>query len=312
MLMAILLGGVVISAALLYPPEPAAGLGARLRAHVAALASAGGTGSRVVFTEGNRRGVAYVLDQMRRDVPSAYADTFLVRRAGMREPAPLANAVAVLPGESDSLLVICAHIDASGSRDAGWSRGWASAKAPGADDDATGIAAMLEVLTLVAHAPRKPHYTLMFIACNAEEKNPTYAGHHLGSRHAAEALRAARKPVRGVIAMDMVGWNPRELYMPIFSSSRSAWLSRALLEHGRWLGLPLALAGEGPCPNSDNDSFDRAGFPAVLLMESCKPWRSEGRHLRNPTYHTSRDLPSVVDYRMVEYVTKLVASYAVR
>ena len=49
------------------PPDPMTGLSARLRGHIEKLASAGGTGSRVVFTEGNRRSVAYVLDQMRRD-----------------------------------------------------------------------------------------------------------------------------------------------------------------------------------------------------------------------------------------------------
>ena len=252
-------------------------------------------------------------DPKRRDVPSAYADTFLVKRAGMRDPQPLANAVAVLPRETDSLLVICAHIDASGSRDAGWGKGWSTAHAPGADDNATGIAAMLEVLTLRAHSSQRSHYTLMFIACNAEEKNPAYAGHHLGSRHAAERLRAERKPVRGVIAMDMVGWNPVKLYIPIFSSSRSSWLARSLAEHARWLRLPMTFSSDnGPCPNSDNDSFDRAGFPAVLLMESCKPWRSEAMHPRNPTYHTARDLPSVVNYTILEYVTDLVTSYAAR
>jgi len=295
------------------PPAAPFGLEKRLRRHIDSLANAGGSRSRVVFTEGNRWSVGYVLGQMRRDVPSAHADTFMVRRRGMREPQPLVNAVAVLPGQSDSLLVICAHIDASASRDAGWGTRWSSAQAPGADDNATGIAAMLESLTIVAHSSVKPRYTLMFIACNAEEKNPEYAGHHLGSRYVAERLKRERKNIKGVIVMDMVGWNPQKLFMPIFSTSRSAWLGRELESRARLLRLPVTFAADaGPCANSDNDSFDRAGIPAVLLMESCKPWRSEPSHPRNPTYHTARDLPSVVNITMLESVTGLVTSYLLK
>ncbi|MDB5033681.1 MAG: Peptidase family [Chlorobi bacterium] len=301
------------------PPSLPRNLGSRLRAHIDTLAKAGGTGSRVVFTDGNRWAVEYVLAEMRKSTPNVRADTFMVARKSRKTPSSLVDPVAIIAGKSDSIIVICAHIDASGSRDGGWDGNWSRAHAPGADDDGTGIAALLETLTLVAHSDLKPQYTLMFVACNAEERNPDYAGlaradgHHLGSRYMAGKLSRDRKPVRAVISMDMVGWNPGEDYMPIFTTPRSRWLAADLQARRSFLGLDLNLATiAAPCPNSDNESFDRFGFPAVLLMESCKPWVNDRHHPRNPVYHTSRDLPTMVSYGLLEKVTRLISSYALK
>lgn len=293
------------------------GLAERLRAHVDSLALAGGHRSRVVFTEGNRWGTEYMLRRMREMTSRVSADTFYVeRRSGGRYP--LVNPVAIVPGQSDSLLVICAHTDASASRDAGWGRNWRTMPAPGADDNATGAAALLEILNVSLHSRSKPRYTLMFVGCNAEEKNPDYAGearrngHHLGSLHLAQRLKREGKKVRGIIVMDMVGWNPRATYVGLFASARSQWLARELAAHKDYLQLSLELPRVyGNCRNSDNESFDRLGLPAVLFMESCRPWRDEGRAPRNPTYHTGRDLPDRVTYTVLDKVTRLVAAYVV-
>ncbi len=326
------LAAALIAAALIVPlnarrpvpgSQPVPNLEARLRAHIDSLVFAGGTRSRVVFTSGNTWSVHYVLRAMRRATSDVRADTFMVRRRS-NPSTPLVNAVAVLKGRSDSVLVICAHIDASASRDftvrdGGWERNWMRRAAPGADDNATGIAAMLETLDLVAHAGTPPRYTMMFVACNAEERNPDYAGlshrdgHHLGSRRLAAMLRERGMKVRGVIAMDMVGWNPGGDYTPVFSTGRSAWLARDLGATRDALKLRLGLGlGAGGCNKSDNESFDRLGIPAVLLMESCAPWRFDGRHPRNPTYHTGRDLPNCITWSILLKVTRLVAAYAMR
>jgi hypothetical protein len=286
-----------------------------LRAHVDSLANAGGHASRVVFTEGNRWSVEYVLAEMRRSTDRVAADTFYVKRRGGSSSA-LVNPTATIQGESDSLLVICAHLDASASRDPGWNGNWSRMHAPGADDDGTGIAAMLEALALTVASGTRPHYTLMFVACNAEERNPDYAGlphrdgHHLGSRHLASSLAASRRPVKGVIAMDMVGWNPRSNFMYLFASDRGQTLARSLAARNASLGSALTLPTTfTPCPNSDNESFDRFGIPAVLFMESCKPWVADAHHPRNTTYHSSRDLPGGVTYPILTGVARLVYSF---
>lgn len=282
--------------------------------HIDSLVRAGGHGSRVVFTPGNRWAVDYIMRQMGRSSRQVYADTFRVKRSRRSSgEEEVLNAVAIIPGKSDSILVIGGHLDASASRDPGWNRNWRTMPAPGADDNATGIAVILEVLALAAHAPSQPSYTLMFVGFNAEEKHPDYAGHHLGSRSIAERLKREGRPVKGVIVLDMVGWNPRGDYMPLFASPRSQWLARELVAHNEWLRLSLDLSDRfPPCRNSDNESFDRLGIPAVLFMESCTPWRNEPRHPRNPGYHTGRDTEGMVTYSLVDKVTRLVAAYAMK
>jgi len=298
--------------------SPVRNLRQRLHDHIDSLADAGGTSSRVVFTPGNRWSVGYILRSMRRDAPDAHLDTFPAARRSTRARSMLANVVARVPGRSDSLLVLCAHLDASASRDPGWGRNWMRMRAPGADDNATGVAALLEILTLVRHAPSPPRYTLLFVACNGEERNPDYRvrgrdGHHLGSRYVAARLAAdSVERVRGVIALDMVGYNPDRTTTAVFATPRSEPLARELRAENERLRLKIRLSRGGACRNSDNESFDRFGIPAVLFMESCAPWRSGPGQPRNPAYHSGRDLPGTVNYEILESVTRLVTAYLLR
>ncbi len=295
---------------------PVANLAARLRSHIDSLVSAGGHRSRVVFTAGNESAVDYILRRMRRDVPDARLDTFTVPRRSTRAAGELANVVAFVPGSSDSLIVVCAHLDASASRDPGWSRSWSTAQAPGAVDNATGVAALLEILTLVRHAAHPPRYSILFVACNAEERNPDYRGlsgelgHHIGSRHVAGRLREEGREVKGVIALDMVGFNPTRPGVGLFATGRSTRLARELRDLAVTLRLRLELPSRfEPCSRSDNEAFDRYGFPSILFMESCAPWRNTPGQPRNPGYHTSRDLPNLVNHAVLDGVTRLVTAY---
>ena len=113
--------------------------------------------------------------------------------------------------------------------------------------------------------------------------------------------------------MDMVGYNPREQFLGLFASGRSQWLARDLYRLNEYLQLRLTLPNSfGQCLRSDNESFERAGFPAVLLMESCKPWTASQHHPRNTTYHSSRDLPGLVNYAILGQVTRLAAAYVMK
>ncbi len=289
------------------------GLDARLMAHVDSLAAAGGHRSRVVFTPGNAWAVDYLRRTMLRETRDVRLDTFRVLRRGLGARAPLVNVIARVPGRSDSVLLLCAHLDASASRDPGWKRDWHTMRAPGADDDASGLAALLEVLGLAAHAAGPPRYTLLFVATQAEEMNPDYAGHHLGSRRMASELVEGKVPVKGVIALDMIAGNGSEPYLPIFAGSRSRWLAGELRDLNDYLGTGLIIPDRfEPCSRSDNDSFERVGLPTVLLMESPSPWKRAGRAPRNIAYHSSRDLPSALNAAMLGGATRLIAAYVLR
>lgn len=289
--------------------SPLPPLGTRLALHIDSLANAGGSKSRVVFTDGNRWSVEYIAGKLRSLGATVTLDTFTtVRRKG--KDGRLVNVVAVVKGKSDSVVVVCAHLDASASRDAGWKVRWQNAQAPGATDNASGIAALIEIVREAA--AKQPRYTLIAVASNAEERNPDYAGHHHGSRIVAKRLRQEEKKVRGVIVMDMVGWSPSGASTMLFADTRSRPLAVSLRKLNGTLNSGLTIPAEiTPCRHSDNQSFIAAGFPTVLFMESCTPWRATGVRPRNPTYHTRRDVPSTVNLSVTEGVVKLVSRWVI-
>ncbi|MBL7988249.1 MAG: Zn-dependent exopeptidase M28 [Chlorobi bacterium] len=284
----------------------------RLALHIDRLADAGGNKSRVVFTPGNRWGVEYIVRQFQEAGVAPLRDTFTAPfwkvKGWNGRDGRLANVIAEIPGASDSVVVLCAHLDASGSRDPGWKTNWQTAAAPGANDNGSGIAALIEIVREVASA--KPRYTLVAVASNAEEKNPDYAGHHHGSRAVAERLRREGKKVRAVVVMDMVGWSPNGASTMLFADARSRPLAASLRKLNQGLNTGLVIpAATAPCRNSDNEAFAAAGFPTVLFMESCTPWRATGLRPRNPTYHTRRDTPATVNLSVTEAVVKLVSEW---
>lgn len=289
--------------------EPVTTLSSRLGAHIDSLVNAGGSRSRVVFTSGNDWSVGYIRRQIEQKGVTALLDTFQIRcRDG--KSRPLANVIATIDGSGDSLVVICAHLDASASRDRNWQKNWKTMPAPGAVDNATGIAALIEIIGLVKSSATPPRHSMMFIACNAEEKHPFYGGHHLGSRHVAQRLAREGRAVAAVISIDMTGYSPRGNEVGLFANGRGQKAARDIAALKDSLGLDLGLPKSfTPCRNSDNESFDRFGFPSLLLMENCMPWRGTARVPRNPGYHTSRDVVQLVNGEVLEGVTRLVAGF---
>jgi Zn-dependent M28 family amino/carboxypeptidase len=275
----------------------------RLERHLDSLSNAGTHRSRAALTEGNRWAVEYIDRALR----SAAVETRLERIDG----AALDNVVAEIRGRSDSVLVIGAHLDASASRERGWRRRWRTMPAPGAVDNATGIAALIEIARAL-RALGTPRYTVELVAYNAEEFSPHYRGHHLGSRHHVARLRNAGRPLKGAIVLDMVSANRAYRRIELFATPRSRALAREIGATHAFLRSPLELAVSGSsCSRSDNESFDRIGLPAVLLMESCAPWRTSARHPRFAAYHSTRDTPEQVNLRVLEDVVQLVTTYAV-
>ena len=118
--------------------------------------------------------------------------------AGARLPrdTPIVNVVATLPGDDpqqrDRVLVVSGHYDSrvSDVMDA-------TADAPGADDDASGVAAVLELACVMASR----HYgaTLVFLAVAGEEQGL------LGAAHWAEQARQTRLDVEAMITNDIIG-----------------------------------------------------------------------------------------------------------
>jgi hypothetical protein len=178
------------------------------------------------------------------------------------EPGQAKNVVAVIPGRhpqrGSGNLVLGAHYDHLGL-------GWPDVREQnrgrihhGADDNASGIAVMLE-LARVLGSRMQPDRSIVFVAFSGEE-----AG-RLGSRHYVESSDAY--PVArsiGMLNLDTVGRLFDGKLMVLGSETASEWphIFRGI---GFVTGIPSVMVSE-PLDASDQISFHEAGVPAVQLF----------------------------------------------
>ena len=286
------------------PPldDPGVVLRANVERHVRTLA--GTIGERHINRPAAlRAAAAYVRAQL-----ESYGATVTEQRyiaAGVE----VANIEAVLPGTSlsEEIVVVGAHYDSA--------RG-----TPGADDNATGVAAVLELARLlrgVSH-PR----TIRLVAFVNEEP-PYFQDAGMGSLEYARACRARDDQIVAMLALEMLGYYdpspgaqsyppPLQLLYPdsgAFIAFVGNLSSRTLVRRAVQLfranesfpseGLagPTWVHGVG---FSDHWSFWQHGYPGVMVTDTA--------FLRTPHYHEPTDTPDTVDYDHVARVTRGVAS----
>jgi hypothetical protein len=181
------------------------------------------------------------------------------------------NVIAEKTGETypDDIVIICAHYD---SMSPAASR---LTLAPGADDDASGTAAVIETARILASYPLD--FTVRFIAFSAEEWGL------YGSRAYASAARLAGERIVGVINLDMIGYAdvmPEDLQ--IIVNPASAWLADRFLDAASLYGpLGATKTVDASFVYSDHGPFWDAGYPALLAIEDDP--------LTYPYYHTTMD-----------------------
>ena len=189
---------------------------------------------------------------------------------------------------------------------------------PGADDNASGIAALLELACLLRHT--EPKTTIRFVAFTLEEP-PYFQSPLMGSMIHAQRCRQQNDWIRGMVSLEMVGYysdrkDSQTYPLPImgwfypnqgnFIAVAGNFRSRRLV---RQVAHPLAQAAGIKVEStalpfvpgvglSDNWSFWQLGYPAVMITDTS--------FFRNPHYHLPSDLPKTLDYqRMTELVTGL-------
>ena len=221
------------------------------------------------------------------------------------------NVTAVLPARSTSssnrVFIICAHYDTQAVREPNWNP--LTSSAPGANDNGTGVAAMLEIAYLLSRYEYE--HEIRFIAFGGEELG------FLGSR---SYVREASVPdgndetdpihekIVGVFNLDMLGFNWKTDLVEIVTNNDSAWISRALIIANTWynIGLKIRRTQDEFVDISSHKSFWDGGYDAVTLTESSTPWRDSQNYDENPFYHTSRDTVDKVNFGLVRKVTQLV------
>jgi Zn-dependent M28 family amino/carboxypeptidase len=163
--------------------------------------------------------------------------------------------------------------------------------APGAEDNASGVAVMLQLAAMVSQQPAA--LPVQFIAFGAEEpRGSGDALHHFGSRqHVADLSRSELRAIEAMVSLDRVG--VRAGYVPICTATERGTRLRDAM---RAAARPDDIATRA-CTNytSDHWSYAKAGVPAVRL--GSIPYAG---------YHSRGDVPSVVDRRQLDRVGRTV------
>ncbi len=202
--------------------------------------------------------------------------------------AALANVVGVIPGADPVLgqevVVVGAHLDHLGEapfRDAWY---------PGADDNASGVAALLEVARLLAAGPVPPARTLVLAAWDGEEPGL------LGSRRWVAAPPLPLAATVAAFSIDMVGAGAPGLQVAGAGGEGDRRLFEAAEPAATALGLGPLRWWPGPVLATDHAPFAAAGVPAAWLS-------TPGPH---PDYHRTADTADRVDPARLAEVVRLV------
>ncbi len=197
---------------------------------------------------------------------------------------------------------------------------------PGADDNASGAAAVLELARLLKSEPRLR--TIKLVAFTNEEP-PHFFTEDMGSRHYARAAKERGDNIVAMISMETIGYysnvDGSQKYPPILGwfypgrgdfigvvgnvASRSL-VHRVVRDFREFAAFPSAgSAAPMQIPGiswSDQWSFWKEGYAAVMITDTAP--------FRNPNYHELSDRPDSLNYghmaRVVQGIARTVAVLA--
>ena len=286
-----------------------AALAARLRSHVAALE---GIRHPSAAPERHRAARDYIANELRTLGLSVDLAAFSFRGRTYH------NVVGAMPGTDPRRprLLVGAHFDST-------------ADTPGADDNASGVAALLECARLIAS--RKPRAGVEFVGFDLEELQTVTGRYRVGSHALARDKRARGEALAGALILEMVGYRdsrPGTQIVPPFlgidvprtgdflaavGDARSRKLLDAFVAGARAAApdlplVPYATRLRGwllPLTRlSDNASFWDARYPSLMLTDTA--------FLRNPHYHRATDTSATLDYVFMAMVTEATAGALAR
>ncbi|MBI4060046.1 MAG: M20/M25/M40 family metallo-hydrolase [Elusimicrobia bacterium] len=199
-------------------------------------------------------------------IPGASAELFA--HASWKQP----SVILAIPGSEnpEEIVVLGGHLDSIN----GW--GNSAARAPGADDNASGIAVLTEAARILAESGYRPKRTIQFIGYAAEEVGLR------GSQEIAAKYASGGKKVVGVIQYDMSNFAGSGegifLLTDYVDPALSAFTAR-LIDAYAGVKSYTTKCGYG-C--SDHASWTKKGFPAAMAFEAT----FDGS---NPAIHSERD-----------------------
>ena len=225
-------------------------------------------------------------------LPAAHV-TLQVNLAEVRQRTE--NVVGILPGSDPKLkdenIVIGAHYDHVGLGYHGTRDSSTEGQVHhGADDNASGVAVLLQLAERLSRSQPKSARTVVFAAFSAEE-----LGLH-GSRHYVNHPPLPLSSTRAMLNLDMVG-RLRDSRLTVFGTRSAKELGGIVLEEARKLGLQVTESdGVG---RSDHMSFYNSKIPVLHFFT--------GSH---PDYHRPGDTWEKLNIEGMAQVTELVGGVA--
>jgi hypothetical protein len=137
-----------------------------------------------------------------------------------------------------------------------------STVSPGADDNASGTAAVLEAARVLSRYT--PEYTIMYALWDEEEEGA------IGSGYYAFNANRTGETIEGMINVDMIGWdsdNDGEFFINVRDISSSTLLANAMVDVNTRYGIGLSPRIVNPGSGSDNLPFWFFGFGAIGVEE---------------------------------------------
>ena len=215
----------------------------------------------------------------------------------------VSNLIAEKKGTGEEVVIIGAHYDTVPGT-------------PGADDNASGVAGLLELAKLNRETSNKK--TLVFVAF-ANEEPPCFGSYNMGSMVYARHLRAQQTPVEVMVSLEMIGFFRPEtiqsypipamsLFYPKtgdyigvagnFHSSRYvSFIKKGIRKHSRINSRSLtAPEFFGGINLSDNYSFWRHGYRAVMVTDTS--------FFRNKNYHQEQDTIGTLNFDSMAEVVR--------
>jgi len=213
-------------------------------------------------------------------------------------------------------VLLGAHYDAA----------WGS---PGADDNASGVAVLLEVANVLSE--QRPGRTVQFAAFTLEEPQPQTIHFLIGSENFAREAKKSKIPYQAVLILESVGYtddgecsqivpilvripvSKKGNFLGVIANSKSKSIMEAFhmlsQEHVPELitvpyKVPLSGRLVPETRFSDHASFWDHGYPALMLTDTAM--------FRNPHYHTCHDRFETLDFHFMTNVTKAVLSFILK
>jgi hypothetical protein len=257
----------------------------QLRDHVGTLAADSFEG-REAGTRGGQAAATYLMKNL-----ESYGLAGAGESGGYFQPfRSYRNVLAVLPGSDEKLkdeyVIVSAHFDHVGYG-AQSSNGASGYIHNGADDNASGTSALLEVAEAFSKLPVAPRRSILFAFWDAEEKGL------LGSEHWASTPTVPLDRVKCNINADMVGRMVDEKVI-VYGTRSSAGLRRMLAEWNETTNLRLSYVW-WINPQSDHYTFFRRKIPVVMFHT--------GLH---KDYHRPADDAEKIDVEGMQRIARLM------